>query len=82
MPTMTVGMIWDAQTANDVVSSGRADLVSLARELLNNPNWALHAASELGVDENHSMWAPAFGWWLNKRERVMRKLKLGKYSED
>ena len=80
--TMAVGLIWDAKTANEVIESGQADLVALAREFLNDPNWPLHAAAELGVDENHALWAPAFGWWLNKRERMFRKLRLGKYSDD
>lgn len=74
--SMTVGFIWEAETANAVIESGRADLVAIARELLNDPNWALRAAAELSVDEDYSLWDPAFGWWLNKRERVMRKLGL------
>lgn len=78
--TMAVGMIWDAKTANTVITEGQADMVAVARELLNNPNWTLHAAAELGVDSDFSKWAPAFGWWLNKRERVFRKLSLGKYA--
>ncbi len=72
--SMAVGFIMDAQVANTVIESGQADLVALARELLNNPNWALHAAEELGQNDDYSMWDPAFGWWLNKRKRVMRKL--------
>ena len=74
--SMSVGFIWEAKTANAVIESGKADLVAIARELLNDPNWALHAAEELKVDEDYSMWDPAFGWWLNKRKRVMRKLGL------
>ncbi len=74
--TMSVGFIWQAEVANTVIKSGRADLVALARELLNDPNWALRAAAELGDDENYSKWAPAFGWWLDKRNRVMAKLGL------
>ena len=74
--SMAVGFIWEAETANDVIKSGKADLVAIARELLNNPNWPLHAAAELSVDQDYSFWDPAFGWWLNKRARVMRKLGL------
>lgn len=73
---MTVGFIWEAETANWVIESGKADLVAVARELLNNPNWALHAAAELSVGDDFSLWDPAFGWWLNKRDRMMRKLGL------
>lgn len=76
MAAMAVGFIWEAETANAVIESGKADLVAVARELLNNPNWALHAAAELSVNDDYSLWDPAFGWWLNKRQRVMRKLGL------
>lgn len=78
--TMAVGLIWKAETANRVIESGQADLVAVAREFLNDPNWALHAAAELGVDEEFSLWKPAFGWWLRKRENMFKKLKLGKYN--
>lgn len=74
--TMSVGLIWEAKIANAIIESGKADLVAIGRELLNNPNWALHAAEELSVDNSFSMWDPAFGWWLHKRKRVMQKLGL------
>ena len=74
--TMAVGFIWQPEVAERVLSSGQADLVALARELLNDPNWTLHAAQTLGLDDKFERWKPAFGWWLNKRERVMRKLGL------
>ncbi len=45
-----VGMITDAHQADDIVRSGKADLALLARELLRDPYWPLHAATELGVD--------------------------------
>ncbi|MEM7465499.1 MAG: NADH:flavin oxidoreductase/NADH oxidase [Pseudomonadota bacterium] len=76
--TMSVGLIWDAKLANELIESGKADMVALARELLSNPNWALHAAAELNVDDKFSMWKPEFGWWLNKRDRVITKLGLRK----
>ncbi|WP_394835964.1 NADH:flavin oxidoreductase/NADH oxidase [Pendulispora rubella] len=48
--TGAVGLITEAAQANDIVQSGSADAVLLARALLNDPNWALHAAHALGVD--------------------------------
>ena len=74
--TMSVGFIWQAEVANQIIQQEKCDLVALGRELLNNPNWALHAAHELKVDESYSQWHEAFGWWLNKRERIMHKLGL------
>lgn len=48
--TCAVGMITAPQQADHVVRSGQADMVMLARELLRNPYWPLHAARELGQD--------------------------------
>ena len=50
IPTGAVGMITEAQQANDIIEAGQADAVFLARALLNDPYWALHAARELGVE--------------------------------
>lgn len=74
--TMAVGMIWSAAHADGVVRNGQADLVAIGRELLDDPNWPLHAARELEVDPNHSMWPPESGWWLGKRQRAIDKLGL------
>jgi len=48
--TGAVGMITEAQQADDVISSDSADVVFLARELLRDPYWPLHAAHTLGVN--------------------------------
>ena len=44
-----VGMITEADQANQIVAVGRADAVFMAREFLRQPHWPLLAASELGV---------------------------------
>lgn len=48
VPTAAVGLITTAELADEVVRSGRADLVALGRELLRRPYWPLQAARELG----------------------------------
>ncbi len=48
--TAAVGMITEPRQANGIIESGQADMVFLARELLRDPYWPLHAASQLGVD--------------------------------
>lgn len=48
--TSAVGMITDPVQANAIIESGAADAVMLAREMLRNPRWPLHAAHVLGVD--------------------------------
>jgi 2,4-dienoyl-CoA reductase-like NADH-dependent reductase (Old Yellow Enzyme family) len=47
--TGTVGMITEAVQAETILSSGQADMVLLARELLRDPYWPRRAAQELGV---------------------------------
>ena len=42
-------MITAATQADAIVRDGQADLVLLARELLRDPYWPLHAAEVLGV---------------------------------
>ena len=48
--TGAVGLITAAVQAEQIIATGSADVVLLARELLRDPYWPLHAASELKVD--------------------------------
>jgi 2,4-dienoyl-CoA reductase-like NADH-dependent reductase (Old Yellow Enzyme family) len=48
--TGAVGLITHPAQAEQVVAEGSADVVLLARELLRDPHWPLHAAHALGVD--------------------------------
>jgi 2,4-dienoyl-CoA reductase-like NADH-dependent reductase (Old Yellow Enzyme family) len=45
-----VGLITEAQQAEKIISDEQADIVLLARQMLRDPYWALHAAKELNVD--------------------------------
>jgi len=45
-----VGLITTAEQAEEIIKSGKADIVLLAREMLRDPYWALHAAKKLNVD--------------------------------
>ena len=45
-----VGLITMADQAEEIISSGQADAVLLARELLRDPYWPLHAAKQLNAD--------------------------------
>jgi 2,4-dienoyl-CoA reductase-like NADH-dependent reductase (Old Yellow Enzyme family) len=51
IPTAAVGMVHNAQQADAIVREGRADLVLLARKLLRDPYFPLHAAKELGMTD-------------------------------
>ncbi len=46
--TMAVGLITEARQAEDIVASGKADMVALARGMLYDPRWGWHAAAALG----------------------------------
>jgi NADPH2 dehydrogenase len=50
LTAMAVGMIIHPRQAEEVVASGHADFVALARPMLDNPRWGLYAAAELGID--------------------------------
>jgi 2,4-dienoyl-CoA reductase-like NADH-dependent reductase (Old Yellow Enzyme family) len=47
VPTGSVGMITDPEQAEEIVASGSADAVFLARALLRDPHWPLRAANVL-----------------------------------
>lgn len=46
--TSAVGMITEALQGNEIIVSGKADMIMLARELLRDPYWPRRAAKELG----------------------------------
>jgi 2,4-dienoyl-CoA reductase-like NADH-dependent reductase (Old Yellow Enzyme family) len=48
--TMAVGLITKPHHAEQIVASGQADLVALARGMMDDPRWAWHAARELGAE--------------------------------
>ncbi|HEX4084975.1 MAG TPA: NADH:flavin oxidoreductase/NADH oxidase [Chthoniobacteraceae bacterium] len=47
--TAAVGLIREPRFANEIIEKGQADLVLLARQMLRDPYWPLHAAQELGA---------------------------------
>jgi 2,4-dienoyl-CoA reductase-like NADH-dependent reductase (Old Yellow Enzyme family) len=57
VPTGAVGLITDPVQGEQIVATGLADAVFLARELLRDPYWPLHAAHRLGVD---LAWPPQY----------------------
>ena len=74
--TMVVGFLWDAENCERVIAEGQADMVALARELLEDPQWALHAEATLGQANGFDSWPVESGWWLAKRARLVEKLGL------
>ena len=69
MNVMTVGLIVLPEQANEIIASGKADMVAIGRAFMDNPRWAWHAATALGDTPsippawnraNPSVW-PAYG---------------------
>lgn len=48
--TGAVGLITTAQQCEEILQAGKADMIFLARQMLRDPYFPLHAAKELGVD--------------------------------
>lgn len=55
--TGAVGLITEAEEAEEILSNGQADLILLARELLRNPYFPLEAAEKLGANVQ---WPPQY----------------------
>ncbi|HEX3550041.1 MAG TPA: bifunctional salicylyl-CoA 5-hydroxylase/oxidoreductase [Candidatus Elarobacter sp.] len=75
--TMAVGNITDADQVNSIVAAGRADLVALARPHLADPYFTLHAAAQLGYDEQ-----PWPRQYLPGREQYLRTLRRAAAAAD
>ena len=75
--TMAVGLILDARQAEAALQAGQADLIAVGRAALYDPNWALHAARELGDDPRFEMWPEQYGWWLTRRQPLLDRERRG-----
>jgi 2,4-dienoyl-CoA reductase-like NADH-dependent reductase (Old Yellow Enzyme family) len=54
VPTMAVGLIGTIGQAEEIVTSGKADFVVMARGAMWDPRFAWHAAEELGVEAQYA----------------------------
>jgi NADPH2 dehydrogenase len=48
IPVMAVGMITEAQQAEEILQKKQADIIAIARGFLNDPRWPWRAAGALG----------------------------------
>jgi len=76
--TMAVGLIVDAQQAERALQEGQADLVAIARQALEDPNWPVKALGALRTDqpvqERYAHWPNPYGWWLARRAKLIDRL--------
>lgn len=73
--TMAVGLIHDAQEAEQILTAGHADFIALARGALDDPNWALHAEHVLG-GTSYDLWPVQ----TNRVESMDRSLKRRSFA--
>jgi 2,4-dienoyl-CoA reductase-like NADH-dependent reductase (Old Yellow Enzyme family) len=64
--TSAVGMITEPAQASEIITSGSADLVMLAREMLREPYWALKAQQALNQEPS---WPTPYGYAVMRRKR-------------
>ncbi|MGE0560042.1 MAG: tripartite tricarboxylate transporter substrate-binding protein, partial [Burkholderiales bacterium] len=81
MPIVAVGMISTAQHAEALLREGHADLIALARGLMDDPNWPLHAARELGVADPLALVHPREAQRLRQLEHHHRDYPPGSAIE-
>ena len=76
--TIAVGLILTGRQAEAILQDRAADLIAIAREALYDPYWPRHAARALGADGGgYADWPHQYGWWLDKREGTLRRLRGG-----
>lgn len=69
-----VGMITDPIQAEHILRTEQADLVLLARELLRNPNWPLHAADALRAE---TPWPPQYARATSRKMPLRPSIDYG-----
>jgi 2,4-dienoyl-CoA reductase-like NADH-dependent reductase (Old Yellow Enzyme family) len=67
LPTMAVGLIIEPGQANDIIASGKADLIAMGRQLLDDPNFVLHAAQNLDHPDPYAVIPEPYGFFLKRR---------------
>lgn len=69
--TIAVGAITDADQANGIIASGRADLVAIARPHLVNPAWTLTESARLGYEG--AMWPDQYLAGKHQLDRLIAR---------
>ncbi|CVI63475.1 NADH:flavin oxidoreductase/NADH oxidase (plasmid) [Agrobacterium leguminum] len=76
MPTASVGLILDAAHAEEILQKGEADLITIGRQALYDPFWALHARQQLSADPSFTGWGEQAAWWLSRRAAGLASLRM------
>jgi 2,4-dienoyl-CoA reductase-like NADH-dependent reductase (Old Yellow Enzyme family) len=71
MPTAAVGLITRAEDAERILEDGQADLIALARQALDDPNWPLHAMRDLLASDTYGNWPLQAGYAVRNKDRAL-----------
>jgi 2,4-dienoyl-CoA reductase-like NADH-dependent reductase (Old Yellow Enzyme family) len=66
--TIVVGLITEPAQAEAILQEGKADIIALAREMMVNPYWPVHAAKALGLSDWLDVLPPNYAFRLYSRE--------------
>jgi 2,4-dienoyl-CoA reductase-like NADH-dependent reductase (Old Yellow Enzyme family) len=69
LPTIAVGLLGNVNRAEEIIATGEADFIALARGALDDPNWPVHARHELG-DNDYDLW-PDQAKRVRERDRAL-----------
>lgn len=67
IPTAVGWLVNEPRQAEEIVTTGQADLVLLAHKELDDPHFPYHAAKALGVDKPENVLPPQYAHWLAGR---------------
>lgn len=71
IPTAAVGLITKPHEAEQLLQEGKADLIALARQALDDPNWPLHAMRELSGATDYSGWPQQAGYAVRAKDKSL-----------
>jgi 2,4-dienoyl-CoA reductase-like NADH-dependent reductase (Old Yellow Enzyme family) len=66
--TIVVGLITEPEQAETILQEGKADIIAIAREMLVDPYWPVHAAKALGLSDWLDVLPPNYAFRLYSRE--------------
>lgn len=67
--TMAVGLITSPDHAESILQAEHADLIALARGIMYESDWPVHAAARLGVINHYELFPPDYAYRLYGRDK-------------
>lgn len=71
IPTAAVGLITKPLEAEQILAAGQADVIALARQALDDPNWPLHAIRDLVGGDSYGQWPQQAGYAIRNKDRAL-----------